>query len=643
VVSRVDNMGRFFIPGVDAEPTLETNLEFLSAPIDGRFGTKATFSAKLTSGGNGLANQLVIFRLGPVSRQVTTDASGVAEADLALLALPGPYQVQAVFAGTADYMADLASSNFTILKQETQFCFPETDCVLEATVLPNAEDTGIMATLTDVTGRALRERSVFFVVSNDSSSFTAHDITDLFGRAHLGPVPLGGGVYNVSVYFSGERTLKTETGDISVTLDDASYNPSDTAGSLKINSPPVADDQAVVTDENTPVAITLTASDVDGDPLSFVVVDPPISGTLSGDAPNLTYTPNLDFSGTDSFTFKASDAIHESNLATVTITVSSVNEPPVAVDDAYSTDEDTPLSVAAPGVLENDSDGDGDSLTAVLVGDPVSGTLTLNPDGSFSYTPNANFNGADGFSYQASDGITDSNLATVTITVNPVNDPPVAMDDAYATDEDMPLTVPAPGVLENDEDVDGDALTAILVTDPASGTLTLNNDGSFTFEPDPGFYGDDTFSYQASDGTADSNVATVTISVYQVNQPPECSGATSVPGYIWPPDKELWPVTVQDVTDPDADPLTITITAIFQDEPVGSRPDGEGIGTEMAMVRADRDGNGDGRVYHIFFTADDGQGGICEGEVRTAIVSHDQGGDLDAIDGGALYDSTQTE
>jgi hypothetical protein len=63
----------------------------------------------------------------------------------------------------------------------------------------------------------------------------------------------------------------------------------------------------------------------------------------------------------------------------------------------------------------------------------------------------------------------------------------------------------------------------------------------------------------------------------------------------------------------------------------------------MAMVRADRDGNGDGRVYHIFFTADDGQGGICEGEVRTAIVSHDQGGDLDAIDGGALYDSTQTE
>jgi VCBS repeat-containing protein len=177
-------------------------------------------------------------------------------------------------------------------------------------------------------------------------------------------------------------------------------------------------------------------------------------------------------------------------VATVTITVTCVNDAPVAEDDSYTTDEDTPLVVPAPGVLGNDSDVDGDTLTAVLVSGPSHGTLTLNPNGSFTYTPEENFVGEDSFTYQAYDGVAYSNVATVTITVTPVNDAPVAQNDSYTANEDTPLVVPAPGVLGNDSDVDGDTLTAVLVSGPSHGTLTLNPNGSFTYTPAENFFGD---------------------------------------------------------------------------------------------------------------------------------------------------------
>jgi hypothetical protein len=186
---------------------------------------------------------------------------------------------------------------------------------------------------------------------------------------------------------------------------------------------------------------------------------------------------------------------------------------PIARDDFYTTTEGTPLSVPAPGVLANDLDLRGLPLTAVLVSGPANGTLVFNPDGSFVYTPNAGFTGTDAFTYQASNGTSSSLVASVTITVNPANQDPVAVDDSYTTAVDTPLTVPAPGVLANDSDPDGDSLTAQLVAGPSNGTLVLNPDGSFTYTPNAGFNGTDTFTYQASDGSALSNVATVTIQV----------------------------------------------------------------------------------------------------------------------------------
>ncbi|MBV7338824.1 tandem-95 repeat protein [Chloroflexi bacterium TSY] len=193
------------------------------------------------------------------------------------------------------------------------------------------------------------------------------------------------------------------------------------------------------------------------------------------------------------------------------------NTAPVAMDDSYTINEDTPLNVAAPGVLSNDRDADSDPLTAVKDSDPSNGTLTLNSDGSFDYTPNANFCGQDSFTYHANDGTDDSNVATVTIDVVCVNDAPVAVDDAYTTNEDTVLNVPAPGVLGNDSDpVEGDPLTAVLDNGPSNGTLTLNADGSFTYTPNAGFFGTDSFAYKANDGSDDSNVATVTITVNEV-------------------------------------------------------------------------------------------------------------------------------
>src|SRR5207253_2342804 len=147
-------------------------------------------------------------------------------------------------------------------------------------------------------------------------------------------------------------------------------------------------------------------------------------------------------------------------------------------------------------------DVDGDPLTAVLVTGPSNGSLALNTDGSFTYTPNANFNGVDTFTYKANDGTADSNVDTATITANPVNDAPLAGDDAYSVNEDTTLSTAAPCAPVYRSDVDGDPLTAVLVTGPSNGSLTLNADGSFTYTPNANFNGTDTFTYKANDGAA---------------------------------------------------------------------------------------------------------------------------------------------
>src|SRR6185436_3493616 len=149
-----------------------------------------------------------------------------------------------------------------------------------------------------------------------------------------------------------------------------------------------------------------------------------------------TYTPAANYNGPDSFTYKANDGTDDSNVVTVSITVNPMGDAPVAVADSYGVNEDATLTVAVAGVLGNDTDTDGNALTAVLVSDVAHGTLALNGNGGFTYTPAANYSGPDSFTYKANDGTADSNTVTVTITVNGVNDAPVAVADAYSVNED---------------------------------------------------------------------------------------------------------------------------------------------------------------------------------------------------------------
>lgn len=188
------------------------------------------------------------------------------------------------------------------------------------------------------------------------------------------------------------------------------------------------------------------------------------------------------------------------------------NTAPTADDVTASGDEDA-LSIAwTPSV----GDADGDPLTCSPASGPADGSASVSADCSGgSYTPNADFNGDDTFTYAVSDGNGGSDLGTVTVTVHPVNDAPTASDDAYAATVGSVLDVSAPGVLENDADVDGDALTATLALDSGpsnAASFTLNADGSFSYESD-GTTGDDSFTYTASDGSLSSGLATVVISV----------------------------------------------------------------------------------------------------------------------------------
>jgi VCBS repeat-containing protein len=304
------------------------------------------------------------------------------------------------------------------------------------------------------------------------------------------------------------------------------------------NDTPVAQADAFTTDEDVALTGNVLAdngagadADPDGDPLTVdtTPVAGPAHGVLALNADgSFTYTPDADFHGADSFTYAVADGNGGTAQATVSITVDPVNDDPVAQADAFTTDEDVALAgnVLADNGAGADADPDGDALTVntTPVAGPANGTLVLAADGSFTYTPDADFHGTDSFTYEVSDGHGGSDQATVTITVDPVNDAPVAQADAFTTDEDVALTgnMLADNGAGADADVDGDALTVNTtpVSGPANGTLVLAADGSFTYTPDADFHGTDSFTYEVADGHGGSDQATVTITVDPVNDAP---------------------------------------------------------------------------------------------------------------------------
>jgi gliding motility-associated-like protein/uncharacterized repeat protein (TIGR01451 family) len=334
-----------------------------------------------------------------------------------------------------------------------------------------------------------------------------------------------------------------------------------------VQDPPVAVDDQINLVEDVTASVAAPGvldndTDPDGGQLTALIVTPVSNGTLTLNTEgSFFYTPPLNFNGNAIFTYRACDASGSCDTATVTLTVGNQNDVPVANGDTYTVNEDNMLNVpAGTGVLSNDTDADNDPLTANLISPPASGTLVFNTDGSFRYAPVANFNGSVSFVYRACDASGACDTAEVNITVNNVNDAPLAGNDAYNTNEDVPLTIAAAGVLANDTDIDGNALSAAVITAPATGTLALNANGSFVYTPVPNFNGVARFTYRVCDnGTPQlCDTAEVTITIRPVNDTVIAGNDT----YTTPEDVPLT-VTVPEVlindTDPDGDPLTVTL------------------------------------------------------------------------------------
>lgn len=228
---------------------------------------------------------------------------------------------------------------------------------------------------------------------------------------------------------------------------------------------------------------------------------------------SFTYDPQ-GFSGTETFSYRVFDQTQNTNPQTVTLIV---NTPPVAVNDQISLNEDVPLILTKEeGPLANDSDADGNELTARIVSPTTNGTVVVNEDGSIEYTPNPDYFGTDVFSYVLTDGVDDSNEAIVTLDVVAVNDVPVGNSDVLFGVVDGVIELDeSRGVLNNDFDIDSTDLSATLETGPTNGQLTLNANGSLAYTPNAGFEGTDEFTYRVSDGSLTSEPVGVTVFVGQ--------------------------------------------------------------------------------------------------------------------------------
>ena len=302
---------------------------------------------------------------------------------------------------------------------------------------------------------------------------------------------------------------------------------------------PVATSVSATTPEDTPKVVTLPASDPNDDPLTFAIATQPLHGSVTLDGNQATYTPAADYHGADSFTFTASDGIATSAPATVSLTVTPVNDAPVANAKNATTPEDTPTTITLSG-----TDVDGDALTFALAGQPEHGLATLNGSQA-TYTPAADFNGPDSFTWTVSDGVA-TTLGTATITVTPVNDAPTAGALSAETAEDGGITIPLAG-----NDVDGDSLTYSLGADAAHGVVEVAG-ATATYTPAPGWSGADSFTYTASDALLTSPPATVTVKVTPINHPPTISAVLLQTAAGSPVSTTL------EATDADGDPVTIS-------------------------------------------------------------------------------------
>ena len=485
----------------------------------------------------------------------------------------------------------------------------------------------------------------------DSNSATL-TVTAVAAGSH-GTVAITGGnvVFTPEIGYTGAATFSytvsdgTKTGQGTVTV------------TIGVDQAPVAVDDTGTTNEDTALTIpdaTLLANDTDAEhqTLAISAVGSAIHGIVSHTGSQVTFTPDANYHGAAGFNYTVTDG-YKTDFGAVVVTVDPVNDVPVAVADTQSTSEDTPLIFGAATLAANDTDVDNDALTVTAVTATATshGTVVL-ASGVVTYTPDANYNGAADFSYTVSDGNGGTADGTVSVTVNPVNDPPVAVDDAVSTNEDTPLVFAATQLAANDTDVENDALTVTAVTPTATthGTVTLvavgvpgpaglrsapvrtapggriafgpapPPPGSIVYTPAADFNGSADFDYTVSDGHGGTATGHVQVTVVAVNDAPVVTTSAGAVAYTEnAAATALDPgLVVGDVDSTDLTGATVQIsTGCTNPEDVLAFTPGAGL----AAGRATRAARAAGAVRRAAVVTPDPPGGITVGSYNASTCT----------------------
>ncbi|RPE71493.1 Ca2+-binding RTX toxin-like protein [Pacificibacter maritimus] len=502
---------------------------------------------------------------------------------------------------TTDEDGDSTSGTVEFLDNEGNVTGTMSFTEIENLILP--ENTGPVAN--DDTATVLEDGSVVIdVLDNDTdANGDALTIASATVPADQGTVEIVDGklVFTPAENYNGPA-------EITYTVDDG--NGGTDTGTVNVDVTPVNDapdavNDEITTDEDTAVTIDVldNDTDVDGDTLTITGATVPAEqGTVEIVDNELVFTPADDFNGEATISYAIEDGNGGTDTATVTVNVTPVNDDPVAVDDAFETDEDTAVVI---DLIGNDTDVDGDPLTIGTVSvDPAFGEVVDNGDGTATFTPAENYYGPVTIDYTVVDGNGGEDAGQAIVNVGSVNDGPTANDDEDTTDEDVSITV---DLIGNDTDPDGDTLTVTGASVPADqGTLVDNGDGTVTFTPAENFNGEATISYSVTDGNGGTSSATHTVNVTPVNDDPVAVDDIETTDE----DQSVVIDLIGNDTDVDGDPLTIGTVSV--DPALGEVVD-NGDGTVTFTPAPDYNG-----PVTIDYTVVDGQGGEDAGQ---AIVS----------------------
>ncbi|PHN05645.1 Ig-like domain-containing protein [Flavilitoribacter nigricans] len=475
---------------------------------------------------------------------------------------------------TAVAYPNFSSNNVTISTSVFSFLLPE------GTVTnPSVDPLPGSGSFVDITGTWVAQRltpDVYSGIGFDPNDLQGNDVYQVVLQNSPSPPAVSGQAIELFSFdlpadcFGGNVEVLTNDGSIqqailnnlganfnnqiSVSVDDApaqdlyfGNDPSTFSYACPLDGAPIANDDIASVDEDAFVEILVLNNDdfgVNGPAIGAITIfASPANGTVTvndGGTPNdptddtITYTPDPDFNGSDSFQYQICDADGDCDEATVSVTVNPINDLPTAVDDVATTDED--VAVLIDVLVNDDFGGDGPSNGAITIfSSPANGTVTVNDGGTpndptddtITYTPNANYNGSDSFEYEICDSNGDCDQATVSITINPVNDLPTAVDDIASVDEDAFVNIP---VTANDDfGGDGPALADITIfSSPANGMVTVDNGGtpndptddSVIYTPNANYFGSDSFEYEICDANGDCDQATVNVTINPVNDLP---------------------------------------------------------------------------------------------------------------------------